>query len=1353
MTELNRTKNHQHQLMNTGTNWGGLGLGTSFGAQAQPTLGSAGLNLFGNSSLAPKPTLLFGSANQSATQPSASGGLFENSGTNASSGLGANTQSTPSGGLFGSNSTSGGLLGNTATGGLFGNTAKPASSLGGSLGTLGGLFGQSAPSLGGLFSTTKPATGLGASSLAQNGTSTGLFGSSGASAGGLFGGSNTGGGLFGNSASGQSSTQPATVTSGGLFGSAGSSGPNPSSSVSGANPYNSDSVLTSILNSENNMPLSITSSLFKLDERPTQTSSRAEPITKTSAKRGTLLGRLAQTFNLFRSSLPATKSLSSRSVEGIFTQSPYVDRDFKRKVTHYLVTKPKSSRLDVDKMLQRIGDVRKLVIKSKPSKFHQIDAEKVFARKRRRIITSTQDLDDLDDFDSDGAETKKIDASETPKQDDAPVETSPKPPTRDGYFCSPPIETLVNMSAKQLAAVPNFIVGRVDYGQIAYDFPVDLSDIFCTNNFDTELVAKHMFGKLFKIEERVVRVYDDPDLKSLPMGKGLNFPATVTVKTPPKKNHTIARHLELLQNITGMEFVTYDPISFNWTFKVKHFSVWGLIDDSEDEDKTEEMIRLRKMKAKQDEEEAAHTLEYSRLYENELYQNELKKQQIQLQTSGIPGGWDETIVKPSEGPLSIRQDLLQTEINKEINIYKENESALVIAANASDITADSDADEQASDNQMDLAAERFFPPGDVHDYDYLKQIVSVIPPDADMEELVDEKAYEPDIEDENLFNKFQKGSSVQTSRDWVLQLELANKIDSVLAPMLTEPRKPQSALYAISDILFSGTDKFTADLNQASTPKGGSREPPVFIPLSTIADKDQMSRSIGDILSQTTHIPRANKLQKLDFASSLSFKTLAALFKNDADFEFLELASLLFDKLELKSLSRYLDVEESDHVLMARLELLERRKALSRWLAKFNEGVLEQPGSDPLEQILASIYCGECTSAIETAISSKNNHLAVLLTLLDSNDASVHRIASDQLEHWKVSKELDLIPVAVQKVHKILAGDFSFFDSDLPFSVVLGLHINYGDSGEQLEDVFSTLSELNTLLGETLRIYTAYKRDTFEAAATAITESTLSKKLKWILYHVLARLSSKSVASAQDALGQAFGEELLSNGLWKASVFVFSTISSDDTALKLTRRAVMENVVQVSKDCESNDKHLTDTLHVPKTLLYEALSIERKRKNDLWGCAEALVIAELWEETHDLICRELGPAVVLEEDNLLKTRFRALSGSFPDEGRIIPNWNQGAGLFTKYLDVVSEFEQQGLAAKSDIEFVVENLPLMQYETTFAAKAAFKIMSKAIGDIAIESSDHLAGLLEKIKALMVGENERAYFTHRLATLGE
>ncbi|KAI0188701.1 nuclear protein 96-domain-containing protein [Astrocystis sublimbata] len=217
-----------------GRRHGGAAGGNTFGV-------SSGFGSFGSNNQ-PASTG-FGTTNTNTT----GGGLFGN--TSSTGGAFGQTQNTASTGAFGSN-TGGGMFGNTnkpaATGGLFGNTAtttQPAQTgglfgasgttgFGGSTGTTTGGFGSANNNAsGGLFGSNNTQNKTGFSFGNAGTTGTGFGGGSNA-----FGATNTnnaattgGGGLFGNSAAGGSggglfnnSTQPATNTFGnsGGFGAA-----------------------------------------------------------------------------------------------------------------------------------------------------------------------------------------------------------------------------------------------------------------------------------------------------------------------------------------------------------------------------------------------------------------------------------------------------------------------------------------------------------------------------------------------------------------------------------------------------------------------------------------------------------------------------------------------------------------------------------------------------------------------------------------------------------------------------------------------------------------------------------------------------------------------------------------------------------------------------------------------------------------------------------------------------------------------------------------------------------------------------------------------------------------------------
>ncbi|KAF5192240.1 Nuclear pore complex protein nup98a [Thalictrum thalictroides] len=150
------------------------------------------------------------------------------------------------------------------------------------------------------------------------------------------------------------------------------------------------------------------------------------------------------------------------------------------------------------------------------------------------------------------------------------------------YYTEPRIQEL---AAKERAEpgfcqhVKNFVIGRHGYGSIKF---IGETDVRC---LDLE--------SLVQFNNREVIVYMD-DSKKPPVGQGLNKPAEVTllnIKCFDKKTGQqytegpkVEKYKEMLMKKAReqeAEFVSYDPLKGEWTFRVNHFSRYTL--DVEDE--------------------------------------------------------------------------------------------------------------------------------------------------------------------------------------------------------------------------------------------------------------------------------------------------------------------------------------------------------------------------------------------------------------------------------------------------------------------------------------------------------------------------------------------------------------------------------------------------------------------------------------------------------------------------------------------------------------------------------------------------------------------------------------------------
>ena len=155
--------------------------------------------------------------------------------------------------------------------------------------------------------------------------------------------------------------------------------------------------------------------------------------------------------------------------------------------------------------------------------------------------------------------------------------------TKAGYTIHPPMKELESMSEADLTAVCGFKVERPGFGSVAWDGAVDVRGV----DVDTSVV----------IEAKNVSVYDDEEEKGVkpPRGTKLNRPAVIVMndifpKDGPESSHEakekLKRKIDKSTKKMNAELLSFDADAGVWTFRVGHFSRYGL--DSEDEDSDEE---------------------------------------------------------------------------------------------------------------------------------------------------------------------------------------------------------------------------------------------------------------------------------------------------------------------------------------------------------------------------------------------------------------------------------------------------------------------------------------------------------------------------------------------------------------------------------------------------------------------------------------------------------------------------------------------------------------------------------------------------------------------------------------------
>ena len=146
------------------------------------------------------------------------------------------------------------------------------------------------------------------------------------------------------------------------------------------------------------------------------------------------------------------------------------------------------------------------------------------------------------------------------------------------YWMKPSLEEIKGMNRVQRQRVTGLSVGRIGYGEVLFDAPVDFTGL----NLDD------LLGKIIEFLPRSLTVYQ-AGMQKPPMGKGLNVPSTITLANswPRKKTVTrenVAKHVANLKKVANTQFVSYEPESGLWKFKVDHYTTYKFEDDDDEDE-------------------------------------------------------------------------------------------------------------------------------------------------------------------------------------------------------------------------------------------------------------------------------------------------------------------------------------------------------------------------------------------------------------------------------------------------------------------------------------------------------------------------------------------------------------------------------------------------------------------------------------------------------------------------------------------------------------------------------------------------------------------------------------------------
>ncbi|CAE7229687.1 unnamed protein product [Rhizoctonia solani] len=1277
----------------------GFGFGSNNTANkplfGQPATQTQTTSLFGQPAQQNTGTGMFGQPAQNATaQPAQTGGLF--------GGFGQNQQNQaqpaqPSTGLFGqpaqtqpAAATGTGLFG--GGGGLFGQNnqqqqqQQPATSLFGKpAGTTGGLFGST---------TATPATG-----------------------GGLFGSTNTtntqqpaqGGGLFGQANKSIFGSAPATTnlaqqTS--IFGQSVQPAAQPSLSASiDQNPFGTNPLFAnlppgphvfSVSQNQAKKPL-ISVSPRKSFYRPStpqltklrgfatpppsaSVDASVNPFTRSSSV-GPKLGQSLNASSLgqspsFSASLSDNKSLGGRSS----VKKLVLDKDIS------------TSELPSSGSLFGAG-ARSTPTKSKVV-FHPdlvqraVTGDGLFgSTASRQALPAPRASIDLGSAPSYSANAPA--REESTVRDDTPAITA-----ADGdYWMIPSLSELQGMSHDQLVSVPNFTVGRHGYGKITFLDPVDLTTVYAISDIPEKTVL---------FEEGACTVYPDESQKAA-RGEGLNVPAEISLeKCWPKDKATRApiknpndpvwqRQERKLRKMKDTEFIGLEPESGVWTFRVPHFTRYGVDSGEEDEDEEGVPPASDEEEGQEEEELSGHETEESEP------ESEPERRLVVAAKSTTPEAPRTSNRHSSPFAASIDLDPRRVQVMQASMFHNEPDP------------------EVTRDHSTFLARD-------------------VLPEATDKVPAIPKPKNKPKPEPEPL-RKYERVSNDKS----VTKSFAGAYMDAGLAlgRSFRVSWGPNGELVHLGRIC-GATEKDSlssspSTINVSKVPFLSNPEDVEVQRANKLLDY-QIKNSDVDLDDQGVPVATPN--------DDIRFHHVADLFGPDDrshESSVWRLGAALFDEINIR-LAQSVAPEIQEQITTMR-----RRHALAKWLQvtvapSVEFDLRELNDSSGANRAFLMLTGNQVARATEAAMGANEMQLATLISQI-GGDAEFRNDIESQLAKWKEQKIDAHIDVWVRKIYALLAGIVGSVEGSksrdpaekcgdmvvaerLDWKRVYGLHLWFGGSFnspavEALESYEAACNDASlatapphpwyierpvsvdsealrwSVLGES-----APKDALFEIIKLAMDDSLpldvalyprafgpspIDYRISWHAYVLLARVLQKrdvsdrtvvdegneepqlSYSHKADVITSNYAFQLENLGLWWYSIFVLLHLQESDGRLIAIKALLARHVSELD---EEKEDFLINQLCVPHDWIEEAKAVISQYTNQSYQAFEFFVAAGQVKPAYDMALRDLAPEAAIRND------FDLLTSLFTEKGfEGLDDWTFRGQLYLQYADCMARLPE------------------------------------------------------------------------------
>ncbi|WFD07781.1 hypothetical protein MVES1_003152 [Malassezia vespertilionis] len=892
---------------------------------------------------------------------------------------------------------------------------------------------------------------------------------------------------------------------------------------------------------------------------------------------------------------------------------------------------------------------------------------------------------------------------------------APLPPPKHGdYATEPSLAALRALQYDELAAVPDFVVRRLGFGEVAFLEPVDLTTVP-----DLGYIA----GGVVQLRAKECFVYpQDDDLASdtpldglkhgyvpvpkSPLGQGLNVPARVSLEgcwpldratREPLRDASLPRvkqHITKLKNKKETEFVSYDAAAGTWTFIVQHFSRYGL-DDSDDEtpsspsddspppmqlgDSDSSTLRESELSEQDEEEDWAPAMRDAPLRSTavpdvvRMQRQSTEARKVHVMRASFFGQ-----APPSQGPAGgmmygPRSGSVVPGMDAEIGAAEVAEVAgfagFAGAAGAADADADA-ADADAADaDAADAPAPSTSPVSHVR----------VPLPDS--------------ILNQGLF-----------SRDPALSFARSFRIG--WGPRLVYvDNGTQHAPHLLSTLRMRCVERAQSVVS-AATP----------------------------LLETQLHNAVISTLDGIPFAQpkpGTRFATIAQLYAPDDkryDAQLWHLGAALFDPIEL-------------HIahapsLQTRVEQLRRKAAFSAWLARAVAGQVQNDvrahvaASRKPELVFAYMTGYQIEQAADAALEAHDPRLATLVAQA-GGDAATRAYLAEQLDVWRAEHVDPFIAPPMRRVYELLSGNVLSTPPDaqnaslaiahgLDWRRALGLHVWYAVPWEaQLKASVDSYEAALTRHGDTAPPLPAYRDAThlgvlarralaqhpetewdamyellklhvdpaypLERAldARSFGPSAVDHTLPWHVYVLLARaLRLRDFTDAEEdavpgaplpkseqgaRLTLAYAAQLEASGAWTWAAFVLLYLEHASV-----RASALHALLQRNSAALDDEAAFLAVLQIPSAWCWEAKAVAAHAANDYYREYQCWLEAGALSAAHRIAVTYLAPEAFVRGDPALLVElfspFQRAEQAARENQRpfTVQHWNEGGRVFLDY---------------------------------------------------------------------------------------